>query len=224
MAGDMTVGQASRLPAKCPKLAYFHSHTAADPADRPESPMLEIEQKFAGADFADLEQRLSRLGAKPGGVEDEADQYLNAPDRDFATTGEAFRLRRVGTDARLTYKGPKRPGDVKARAEIEVPLAPGDGPADGCLALLKHLGYRPVAVVRKRRRLYHLERGGFAVTVCLDEVEGLGRFAEVEVLAPEDQLDAARAAVSELAHALGLTRVERRSYLSLLLAAKEAGR
>jgi adenylate cyclase class 2 len=186
--------------------------------------MLEIEQKFAGADFADLEQRLARLGAEPGELREESDQYLNAPDRDFAATGEAFRLRRVGTAAVMTYKGPKRPGDVKARAEIEVPLADGVGPADGCLALLQHLGYRPVAVVRKHRRLFHLERGGFAVHVCLDEVDELGRFAEVEVLAPEAQLDAARATVSELAAALGLSRPERKSYLSLLLAAKGAGR
>lgn len=186
--------------------------------------MLEIEQKFAGADFPDLEQRLGRLGATPGEVHEEADQYLNAPDRDFATTGEAFRLRRAGAASVLTYKGRKRPGDVKARAEIEVPLREGTKPADDCLTLLQHLGYRPVAVVRKRRRLYHLGRDGFAVNVCLDEVEGLGRFAEVEVLAPEERLDAARATVSELAGTLGLTRPERRSYLSLLLAAKEAGR
>jgi adenylate cyclase, class 2 len=182
--------------------------------------MLEIEQKFADADFADLEQRLAKLGARQGEVQDEADQYLNGPDRDFAKTGEAFRLRRVGSLAMLTYKGPKLPDVVKARVELEVPLADGDTPAADCLTLLKHLGYRPVAVVRKRRRSFHLDRDGFALTVCLDDVENVGRFAEVEVLAPEEQLSAASAAVTKLASILGLTRIERRSYLGLLLVAQ----
>jgi adenylate cyclase, class 2 len=182
--------------------------------------MLEIEQKFSGVDFADLATRLAKLGARPEEPQVEADQYLNGPDRDFKATGEAFRLRRVGGTALLTYKGPKLPDAVKVRVELEVPLAAGDTPADDCLVLLKHLGYRPVAVVRKLRRSFHLEHNGFAVTVCLDDVDGVGRFAEVEVLAPEDRIAAASTAVTELATALGLTTVERRSYLGLLLLAQ----
>src|SRR5262249_22098330 len=138
--------------------------------------VLEIEQKFAGADFAALEAKLAAWGARPEAPQDEADHYFNAPDRDFAQTDEAFRLRRIGGGNRPTYKGPKRQASVKVRTELEVPLAPGDQAAADMARLLTHLGYRPVAVVRKRRRVYHLERGGFALTVCLDEVEGLGRF------------------------------------------------
>jgi adenylate cyclase class 2 len=129
-------------------------------------------------------------------------------------------LRRVGTAGRLTYKGPKQPHAVKVRVELEVPLADGDQHADDCLALLKNLGYRPVAVVRKHRRPYHLTRKGFEMTVVLDDVERVGRYAEVEVLAPEQQVTEATAAVSGLAADLGLTSVERRSYLNLLLAAQ----
>ena len=186
--------------------------------------MLEIEQKYADADFPGLERLLAAWGARPGPAEDEADHYFNAPDRDFARTDEAFRLRRVGASSRLTYKGPKRPAAVKVRTEIEVPLADGDGPAGDMARLLVHLGYRPVAVVRKHRRTFHLDRGGFALAVCLDEVEGLGRFAEVEVLAPEERAEAARGVLAEAAEALGLSRVERRSYLGLLLAAREGGK
>jgi adenylate cyclase class 2 len=181
--------------------------------------MLEIEQKYAAADFADLEMRLAGLGAKESDSHEEADQYLNAPDRDFAATGEAFRLRRIGNRSLLTYKGVKSPDAVKVRAELEVPLADGDAAAADCLALLQNLGYRRVAIVRKRRRSFGLKRAGFAMTVCLDDVDVVGRFAEVEVLAPEEQRSAATAAVTELAAELGLTRVERRSYLGMLLSA-----
>jgi pantoate--beta-alanine ligase len=60
------------------------------------------------------------------------------------------------------------------------------------------------------------------VTVCLDEVEQLGRFAEVEVLAPPEQTEPAHVALTGLATELGLSEVEQRSYLSMLLAKKSA--
>ena len=181
--------------------------------------MLEIEQKFAKADIAAIERRLTEWGARRGEEQTEADHYFNAPDRDFAQTDEAFRLRRIGAANLLTYKGPKRPGAVKIRTELEMALRDGDEAAEQMIQLLRHLGYRPVAIVRKHRRLYHLERDGFALTVCLDEVERLGHFAEVEILAPEDQVEAARMVLARIAAALGLTELERRSYLGMLLSA-----
>jgi pantoate--beta-alanine ligase len=184
--------------------------------------MLEIEQKYARADFAELARRLARLGARPGTDIVESDQYFNAPDRDFARTREAFRLRQVGSDNFLTYKGPRAAHAVKTRTELEIPLPPGEAAAQQHARLLTHLGYRPVAVVRKRRRSFHLDRGGFALTVCLDDVEGLGHFAEVEALAEHDQADAARAAILELARELGLGEVEQRAYLTMFLAARAA--
>ena len=182
--------------------------------------MLEIEQKFAHADFAVIERRLAEWGATAGKEHVEADHYFNAPDRDFAKTDEAFRLRRVGPKNFLTYKGPKQAAAVKIRTELEVPLPDGDDSAAQFTQLLVHLGYRAVAVVKKHRRMYSFGRGGFRLTVCLDEVEGLGRFAEVEILAPEDQTDAARQVLQEVAAQLGLSDVERRSYLGMTLQGK----
>ena len=59
--------------------------------------------------------------------------------------------------------------------------------------------------------------------ICLDEVEGVGRFVELEILAPEEQLQEARRIVQELATTLGLNRSERRSYLELLLETRKEG-
>jgi pantoate--beta-alanine ligase len=184
--------------------------------------MLEIEQKYRVADFGDLEKRLMSIGARRGDDVIEEDQYFNGPDRDFARTGEAFRLRRIGHENCLTYKGPRAAHAVKTRRELEVPLPPGDDAAAEHAQLLVDLGYRPVAIVRKRRRSYHLNRGEFVFTVCLDDVEDVGRFAEVEVLAEEDQAAAAQAALTGLAGDLGLTQVEQRAYLTMLLATRDA--
>jgi adenylate cyclase class 2 len=185
--------------------------------------MLEIEQKFAHADFAAIEARLPQWGARQDEEHDEADHYFNAPDRDFARTDEAFRLRRIGLANYFTYKGPKQAGPVKTRTELEVPLAGGTEPAEQYIRLLTLLGYRKTAVVRKHRRQFSWRQGEFTVGLCLDEVEGLGRYAEVEVVAPEEQRAAAEALIQQTAAALGLTQVERRSYLEMTLARQAGG-
>ena len=179
--------------------------------------MIEVEQKFRDADFPALEQRLRALGAIEGKRRAEADHYFNAPDRDFAQTDEALRIRRVGATSCVTYKGPKRDLHTKTRTEIEVPLGDGDDTADDFARLLVQLGYRPVAVVRKDRRTFHLERDGFSLAITLDDVTGVGKFVELEIGVREDQMDAARATMLREAEELGLTDSERRSYLELLL-------
>lgn len=186
--------------------------------------MLEIEQKFANADHLRLERCLQDWGATVREVEEEVDHYLNAPDRDFARTDEAFRLRRIGEANYLTYKGPKAGGPVKTRTELEVTLPEGAEAAGQFLQIFRHLGYRSVALVRKRRRSFALRRGGFDLLVCLDEVEGLGSFAEVEIMAAEEEKERAQGVLQETTAALGLSGPEPRSYLEMILrqAAKQA--
>lgn len=179
--------------------------------------MLEVEVKYPVSEFAALEKRLAEEKARCDGVREEADHYFNAPDRDFAKTDEALRIRRVGEANFVTYKGPKRDARTKTRTEIEVGLAAGDRTAVDFMRLLEQLGYQPVAVVRKRRRVYHTQRAGFDLEICLDEVEGVGRFVELEIQAPEEQLDDAREVLLKLAAEWGFQESERRSYLELLL-------
>jgi adenylate cyclase class 2 len=182
--------------------------------------MLEVEMKFPVHDFGTLEKALVHKGAQETSVRQDADHYFNAPDRDFARTDEALRLRRIGPANFVTYKGPKRDAQTKTRTEIEVPLAEGDEAAEKFMQLLTHLGYRAVAVVRKQRRTYHLDRAPFSLEICLDEVEEVGRFAELEIVAPEERFEEARDVLLCLAAELGLTTSERRSYLELLLTAR----
>jgi adenylate cyclase class 2 len=117
----------------------------------------------------------------------------------------------------LTYKGPKLDKETKTRKEIEVPLADGEAAAKQCLEMLRSLGYRPTATVHKRRTVYHTEYAGFDLEICFDEVSDVGLFVELEIVAPDDQLEAARSAVKDLASQLGLGGSERRSYLELWL-------
>lgn len=185
--------------------------------------MLEIEMKFPVTDFTSIGARLRDWQATGDPPREDRDRYYNAPDRDFAVTDEALRIRSIGDKNFITYKGPKRDAQTKTRTEVEVPLADGPEVANAFGRILTHLGYRPVAVVRKGRRVFHVRRQAFAVEVCLDQVEELGCFVEVEILAAEDQLEAARNVLVEIAKQLGLEKSERRSYLELLLSGRGSG-
>ena len=179
--------------------------------------MLEVEVKFAVGDFAPIESAIRKLGAVIQAPRRDADHYFNAPDRDFAQTDEAVRVRSIGDKNFVTYKGPKIDRETKTRLEIEVPLADGEEAAADFRRLMTHLRYRPVAVVQKTRRFAEFTRGEFEMQLTLDEVDGVGQYAELEVVAKEERADAAKAAVLAVAAELGLGPSERRSYLQLLL-------
>jgi len=179
--------------------------------------MLEVEVKYRLPDSVAVEGRLREWGAVVVADHTEADFYLNAPDRDFARTDEALRLRRIGEQNFLTYKGPRHDATSKTRTEIEIPCPPGDAAAEAFLKLFRALGYRPTAVVRKRRRIYEWARDGFTVHACLDDVENVGRYVELEIVADESHYAAARETVLKIAAELGLGPTEPKSYLEQLL-------
>jgi adenylate cyclase class 2 len=182
--------------------------------------MLEVEAKYRAADWDGVRAKLTEFGAVLAETRKDTDHYFNAPDRYFAQTDEALRLRRIGSANYLTYKGPKRDPATKTRTEIELPIAPGPDGATTAVKLLTGLGYRPVAVVTKTRQVYRLTRGGFELEVCLDDVGSVGRFVELEIQADEARFEDAKAVLLAAAAELGLTDQERRSYLEMLLQKK----
>jgi adenylate cyclase, class 2 len=183
----------------------------------------EVEVKFRVADHADLERRLADRGIVPEGTVEHRDAYLAHPSRDFAQTGEAFRIRGEGASNRITYKGPKLGGPTKTREEIEIEFAEGVEAREQLTRTFELLGFRAVAVVRKRRSEYHLEHEGRPMVVALDLAEGVGTFAEVETLVEaESDLPEGQKAVLDLAGELGLSEVESRSYLRMVLDASRA--
>ncbi|HEX3150505.1 MAG TPA: class IV adenylate cyclase [Gemmataceae bacterium] len=179
--------------------------------------MLEVEAKYCLTDPSAVESRLLAWGAVLTADHVESDHYMNAPDRDFARTDEALRLRRIGEQNFLTYKGPRKDATSKTRTEIEVPCPSGADAAASFLALFQRLGYRPTAVVRKRRRIFEFIRGGFTLHACLDDVDSVGKFVELEIVVDDAQYKEAHATVLRAANELNLGPTETRSYLEQLL-------
>jgi adenylate cyclase class 2 len=184
--------------------------------------LYEVEMKFPVADMSVLEARLDSLGATVGGQRCEVDTYYAHPCRDFAQTDEALRIRREEMTNKLTYKGPKIDATTKTRREIELNLAAGDASARAWSELLDTLGFAPVGEVRKIRRKVTISWQGREVEGSLDQLERLGDFAELELMAEQAGIDSAKACIESLAEQLGLSHGERRSYLELLLALPEA--
>jgi adenylate cyclase class 2 len=184
----------------------------------------EVEVKYRLADRDRLLERLAQRGAAGGPSINQEDIYLNHPSREFAQTHEALRIRRIGTDNRITYKGPRLPGPTKTREEIEIAFAEGDDAFKQLSHLMENLGFRPIATVRKTRTQFRLTEAGHQLEIALDLAEGLGHFAEIETQAPtEAALPAAQAAVLTVADQLGLTEVEPRTYLRMVLLLQQAG-
>lgn len=188
--------------------------------------MLEVEVKAAlGGRAAEAVRRDAEgLGFVPAQTLGETDVYFDGADRDFKKTDEALRLRScrdldAGTEETLlTYKGPKL--DAASSTRMEYETAVGDRAVMG--KLLEALGYRPAFTVRKTRREFRLD----GVTLCLDTVEGLGEFLELETLAADGgSREAEVGRLLGLLDRLGIGREQltRTSYLEMLIAKKRNG-
>ena len=177
----------------------------------------EVEQKFPLTDGVAVRDRLVVLGATFEPQIEQFDWYYSHPCRDFAQTDEAFRLRQVGKFNCITYKGPKLDPATKTRREIELPLPQGRSVPDQFAELLTALGFRLAGTVRKVREPGRLGWDGHDVQVSLDIVQPIGAFLEIEILAGDDTLAAAKTGLESLARTLALGPGERRSYLELLM-------
>ena len=179
--------------------------------------LYEVELKFRIETARPIEVDLQQNGAFEVDVVSHVDRYFNHPSRDFRSTDEAYRIRSIGDANCVTYKGAVQGTVAKTRHEIEVEFAEGAEAAQKLFEMVQLLGFRFVREVRKTRRSYTLSEKRFDFVLAVDDVPGLGRFLEIEVLAENDLREAAEAVVWELAHRLKLTVAEPRSYLDLLL-------
>ncbi len=111
----------------------------------------------------------------------------------------------------VTYKGPKFEETSMTRKELEIPIE-DDAAMSG---LLVALGYHPVPSVIKCRKYLVLDH----MTACLDSVEGLGEYLELEILVEqEEDRQQALQQIEERLLSLGYSMQDttRISYLSML--------
>ncbi|MBE3123752.1 MAG: class IV adenylate cyclase [Planctomycetes bacterium] len=139
----------------------------------------EIEAKVRISNPAVFHSRMTGLAGEPDGPVLEVNCIFDSPDKRLKSAGSALRLREEfslpGRDPRrtlLTFKGPRVPGPLKRRAEIELEVEAA-GPL---VAILAELGMAEVFRYEKRRTTWRVAD----CEVVLDELPHLGWFAEVE--------------------------------------------
>jgi adenylate cyclase, class 2 len=149
-----------------------------------------VEIKARCADHDRVRARLAGMGAEFRGVEEQTDTFYNVP-------RGRLKLRRTG--AENTLIGYLRPDEAGPKhCLVNLCLCPDPDSLDRVLADL--LGVR--VVVRKSREIHTLGQ----VRFHLDEVEGLGRFVEIEVLGRRglDSVESLRAVCADCLARLGI--------------------
>lgn len=174
--------------------------------------LLEVEQKYRVTSHVSILDCLKELDGCEKQFEEQCDIYLKHPCRDFAVTGEAFRIRLVNDSAVVTYKGERLAGPIKTRSEIEIPLAAKTNLE--WLQVLLGLGFSEVARIRKQRRSFSITFQSDTFTIALDDVESLGKFVEIEAIVTDrSTLARIQTNILELAMQMRLEQAEPRSYL-----------
>ena len=176
---------------------------------------LEIEAKYRLDDPDAVRDRLRACGVRRIGAVLETNYYFDRPDGGMRWADCGLRIR-VAESAEpgvaapkvtVTYKGPRKPGPLKVREEIE--FAADD--ADAAAAVLEALGLVRALSFQKRRESWRME----SCEIVLDELPYLGHFAEIE--GPDE------AAVMAVAGRLGLSDLplERTAYSTLISAYRD---
>ena len=179
--------------------------------------MYEVELKFALQDPDRLVACLGELDAKSRPERHQEDLYFLHPVEDFAETDRALRIRTVGEQNVVTFKGPVVDSRTKTRQELEISLADGKETARRFTEMLQLLGFQPVRAVTKVRRVYCVVWKGREIEVSIDDVTDLGTFVELESLTDEADRKSVGDSLLQLASRLELESPIFDSYLSLLM-------
>lgn len=182
---------------------------------------VEIKLKIREGGMVSLQNALKSQGFVTGDTVIESDLYYTSSHHDFIRLDEALRVRTIETlrngtvesvSSVLTYKGPKLDQRSMARKELETSI----GDATVCDEILRSIGFSPVPPVRKKRQHFLKED----VTACIDSVDGLGDYLELEIIVPsESQRETALKRIEALLIFLGysMSDTTRISYLSMLM-------
>jgi adenylate cyclase class 2 len=180
--------------------------------------MIEIEVKLKITDLAVLEKKLLEQGYKLIETLKETDTYFDGGINGIKKSGQALRVRRTFNcvtgkeQSAITFKGEKIDTVSMARLELETAVENGEVTE----RILCALGFYPVQpIVVKIRKI--LRNGD--ICACLDDVQELGTFLELEIMAEsEEARPAALERIAGILNNIGYTMDDttRMSYLSQL--------
>lgn len=179
--------------------------------------MVEVEIKVSVKERNLLEEKLMQSGFVKGDLLKESDFYFDSDFHKIKENGMALRIRSCenltanSVENFMTFKGPKMDQISMTRKELEMQIESAEIGKE----IFTSLGYTLVRPVIKRRQYFHRD----TITACLDQVEDLGDFMELEiVVSQEAEKDAALSGIFTLLSEVGyeVGDVINTSYLSML--------
>lgn len=169
--------------------------------------MREIEAKFklaAGVTFDDVMTKLRQKYAIDSPPKRQVDAVYFMPDHIGRETREGDKVMRVRT---ITVEGQEPISLMTLKVRTALIMAADEYEfrvSDSLVAdaMIEALGFVPVVTVDKKRIETKLDE----YTACIDQVEGLGVFIELETLVDDDNVDAAivQSAMHNYLSSLGL--------------------
>jgi adenylate cyclase class 2 len=177
----------------------------------------EIEAKVQVDDFSHIVQKLKELEfVFDDSIVQEDTIYTDivAGWPAFSTDRTALRIRKSNGKSYFTYKKSVTNELDKIEREVEV----GDG--EIMEDIIRLLGFSHISTVKKKRVEAHLND----INVCLDEVEGLGKFIEVEKMTNEKDGEKVQNELVEFLKELGVNLNRRvfQGYDTLMASLKDS--
>lgn len=179
--------------------------------------MIEVEIKVQIQNKEQLAEELRNNGFEKGNLFRETDIYFDKESGELRKGDQALRIRQYENltlhekTSCITYKGPKLDQISMTRKELEMKIEDGETGKE----ILANLGFHPVMPVVKLRQYYHKKE----MTACLDHVEGLGDYLELEIVVEnEEEKEEGLDSILALLAKLGYRKEDiiRTSYLSML--------
>ena len=179
--------------------------------------MFEVELKYPVQSHNEIRQQLLAMESTQIGISDHCDEYFNQTLLDFAGNDIALRIRSTEDSHTLTYKGPNLDPRAKIREEIEIKLNTED--KEKFRGMLLGMSFHSVLLVRKQRETITVQWQKEDIAICLDTIEGVGTFIELElVVKSKEQASSAKTTLESLAKELSITSEPTTvSYLEMLL-------
>lgn len=142
--------------------------------------MLEIEVKavFHGT-YVELTQKLASIGAQKAKTVMQSDTIFLPTGMKYGDLIPGMPVMRIrNQDGRFIFGMKQKPKNESIGIEHETIVEN----ADELTKILDAIGFQPALFVNKKRQEYRLDQ----VTICADEIEGLGVFIEVEKLVDDE--------------------------------------
>ena len=169
---------------------------------------MEIEIRAQIKNLDNIEQNIIKLGTKLIKEKKQTDKYFGEINL-YRKIGYSFlmRVRDEGDKKFLAYKGAKLKKDgIWEEYEFEIDNT------KKVTEMLKDMGLEEIITVKKCRKVYALD----GLTLCLDTIEGLGNFIEIECL---DSKNFNKRKIKDLMQKLGIKKAQilDKGYVTMLL-------